>query len=41
MNYEKINIVMMKILENKFGIKIIPRVVKKGTKTNENNQETI
>jgi len=25
-DYEKVNAVMMKILENKFGVKIIPKV---------------
>lgn len=29
MNYEKVNQVLMKILEKKFGAKIIPKVVRK------------
>jgi len=32
-NYEKLNAVMMRILENKFEIKIIPKIVEKEAKT--------
>lgn len=43
MSYEKINLVMMKILENKFGVKILPKIKIKeegSVKTNETKRET-
>lgn len=32
LNYEKVNKVLMEILENKYNVKIIPKVIPKSTK---------